>query len=475
MMDRFIVPEHVMPASRRLLQSHPLVVFGVALLGGSLVWQPWLAARGESPAAFDRRYIPAGCVASRSNTAGMLPRRALRWPDAALPATALGATRDLHHGLLAARGGQQPTGASQSAEQQRVERLSRRATDRVRALAAEADELASRERTLLEELRRLELDRQIKTEELATIDSDLAETTGRLGETATRIADLEREADAQRPVVEARLVALYKMGAARYTRLLLGADDLRAIGRASRLIGSLARRDQEQFERHRRTLADLQASRTTLETRQADVATLQDAARAARRALERSIASRTALVEDIDSRRDLTAQLAGELEAARQRLETALAEFAAGASPAASGTALALPLQPFRGQIQPPVPGEVTVAFGTPRPTEFGTTIAGGGIELAVTPGEPVYAIHDGEVAFVGEFEGLGTLVIVSHGDQAFSLYGYLASLAVRQGVWINERTQVGTAGISPTGDPAVYFELRIDGRPVDPVEWLQP
>ena len=399
-----------MPASRTPLPSHPLVLFGVALLGGTLVWQPGLAARG----------------------------------------------------------GQQPP----SAERQRVERLSQRAMDRVRALQTEADELASRERTLLGEIRRLEIDRQIRTEELGVIDGDLAETTGQLEDTATRISDLEREADAQRPLVEARLVALYKMGTPRYTRRLLGAGDLRALGRNYRLIGSLARRDREQFDDLRETVTDLQVSRSTLEARQVEVAALQEAARAARRALDRTIASQTALVEEIDTRRDLTAQLAGELEAAREQLEAPLAELAAGGSPGA--TTLALPLRPFRGQIEPPVPGEVTVPFGAPRPTEFGTTIAGGGIELAATPGESVYAIHEGEVVSVGTFEGLGTLVIVSHGDQAFSLYGYLASLAVHEGGQVDERAELGTAGVSPTGDATVYFELRIDGRPVDPVEWLK-
>ena len=399
-----------MPASRTPLPLHPLVLFGVALLGGTLVWQPGLAARG----------------------------------------------------------GQQPP----SAERQRVERLSQRAMDRVRALQTEADELASRERTLLGEIRRLEIDRQIRTEELGVIDGDLAETTGQLEDTATRISDLEREADAQRPLVEARLVALYKMGTPRYTRLLLGAGDLRALGRNYRLIGSLARRDREQFDDLRETVTNLQVSRSTLEARQVEVAALQEAARAARRALDRTIASQTALVEEIDTRRDLTAQLAGELEAAREQLEAPLAELAAGGSPGA--TTLALPLRPFRGQIEPPVPGEVTVPFGAPRPTEFGTTIAGGGIELAATPGESVYAIHEGEVVSVGTFEGLGTLVIVSHGDQAFSLYGYLASLAVHKGGQVDERAELGTAGVSPTGDATVYFELRIDGRPVDPVEWLK-
>ena len=396
----------------------------------------------------------------------MLPRRAL--PHGHIT---VGATRDLHHGLLSAGGEQQPTGASPSAERQRVDRLSGRISDRIRALQAEADELASRERTLLEEIRRLEIDRQVKAEELAAIEGDLAETTGRIEDTATRMAGLEREADEQRPLVEARLVAIYKMGAPRYTRLLLSADNLRAIGRTYRLMGSLARRDREQLEEYRQTLAELQTSRATLETRQAEIAALQDAARAARRALDRAIASQTTLVDEIDTRRDLTAQLTGELEAARQRLETALTDLAAGTSPAA--TTLMLPLRPFRGQIEPPVPGEVTLPFGAPRLTEFATTIAGIGIELAVTPGESVYAIHEGEVSFVGDFRELGNLVIVSHGDQAFSLYGYLATLAVHEGIRVEQRAELGTAGFSPTGDPTLYFELRIDGWPVDPVEWL--
>ncbi len=54
-----------------------------------------LAARGESPAAFDRRCIPSDGVASRSHTAGILPRRALS--DGRM--AGLGATRDFHHGL----------------------------------------------------------------------------------------------------------------------------------------------------------------------------------------------------------------------------------------------------------------------------------------------------------------------------------------------------------------------------------------
>ena len=59
-----------------------------------------LTARGASPAAFDARGIPGDCVATRSNTASILARRAL----SAGRRTRLGATRDLHHGLLSRDG-----------------------------------------------------------------------------------------------------------------------------------------------------------------------------------------------------------------------------------------------------------------------------------------------------------------------------------------------------------------------------------
>ncbi|MEE2637669.1 MAG: peptidoglycan DD-metalloendopeptidase family protein, partial [Acidobacteriota bacterium] len=137
-------------------------------------------------------------------------------------------------------------------------------------------------------------------------------------------------------------------------------------------------------------------------------------------------------------------------------------------------TRITLPLRPFKGEIEAPVPGNVTASFCGERPSAFRTTVARGGIEFAVVVGEPIRAVHEGQVAFAGPFEELGTLVIVDHGDQSFSLYGYLQSLQTSAGAWVDAGAELGTAGSSPTGAPALYFELRVDGRPVDPLEWLK-
>jgi septal ring factor EnvC (AmiA/AmiB activator) len=85
-----------------------------------------------------------------------------------------------------------------------------------------------------------------------------------------------------------------------------------------------------------------------------------------------------------------------------------------------------------------------------------------------------VAAVHEGTVAFADLFTGYGTLVIVEHGGGAFSLYGYLDKAQVARGQRVEAGTAVGVSGRNPSGNPALYFELRIDGRPVDPLQWLQ-
>jgi len=82
--------------------------------------------------------------------------------------------------------------------------------------------------------------------------------------------------------------------------------------------------------------------------------------------------------------------------------------------------------------------------------------------------------VHDGTVAFAGQFTGYGNLVIVDHGDGAHSLYGHLRSVGVQRGSPVDTHAEVGESGRNPAGNPALYFELRVDGKPVDPLQWLK-
>ena len=359
-------------------------------------------------------------------------------------------------------------------ERSRVERLARRARERIRALQRGADELAAKERSLLDELRRLEIKRQLRAEELAQIDAELEDTTHQLAETTEQVEGLERTVVAQQPGVEARLVELYKLGRPRYSRLLLGVRDLRSLGRAYRVVSALAELDRQRVTEHRQALDALKSLQSTLEKRQELVTVLREEMRRTRRGLDGPIAAQSDLVQSIDDRRDLTAQLTGELQLAQRQLrrEVTLAEMAAGSQ--SRPVFVALPLRLFRGDLERPVDGDMAAPFGQHQQTQFGTTIVRNGIEISAAQGSLVTAVHEGQVAFADTFTGFGNLVILDHGGQSYSLYGYLSFLAVQRGAHVDRHEVLGTVGRAPAGPTALCFELRIDGKPVDPVEWLK-
>ena len=143
---------------------------------------------------------------------------------------------------------------------------------------------------------------------------------------------------------------------------------------------------------------------------------------------------------------------------------------------------MSLPLKPFRGALPWPANGVVISRFGPPPPApSAGQTPAWGtvrqgrnGIEISMAEGRPVRAVHEGTVAFADPYTGYGNLVIVDHGDSAYSLYGHLDALDVKKGDHVDPQTRLGSSGRNPNGNPALYFELRIDAKPVDPLQWLK-
>jgi septal ring factor EnvC (AmiA/AmiB activator) len=120
------------------------------------------------------------------------------------------------------------------------------------------------------------------------------------------------------------------------------------------------------------------------------------------------------------------------------------------------------------------VSGRVLTRFGPSRDSRFGTAIVRNGIEIAAKEGTPVKAVHGGVVAYAAPFAGFGTLVIVDHGGGAFTMYGHLGEVRVERGTRLPRQAVIGTVGVAPAGTEALYFEVRVDGRPADPLQWLR-
>jgi septal ring factor EnvC (AmiA/AmiB activator) len=348
-----------------------------------------------------------------------------------------------------------------------------RAAARIKQLQREADGLASRERTLLEDLRKLEVERDLRAEQVNASTLELQRIERELDDTATRIAALERTAESQLPDLAARMVELYKVGNGGYVRMLMSVDDLRDMGRAYRFVSGLQGLDRRRVAEHRRTLADLRKAQAALEGRRSQASLAQAEVARARDAAAQAVAAHEELIRRIDERRDLASQLMGELEAARQRLQRTLEDAAQGRQPEA-GVVASLPLRPFKGELEWPVAGTVTGGFGRQVNRRFHTSVVSNGLRISAEASTPVAAVHDGVVAYATTFTGFGNLVIIDHGAVTFSLYGYLADIDVVSGERVAQGQRLGSVGTSLEGEPSLYFELRIDGKPVDPLQWLK-
>jgi lipoprotein NlpD len=101
-----------------------------------------------------------------------------------------------------------------------------------------------------------------------------------------------------------------------------------------------------------------------------------------------------------------------------------------------------------------------------------------GGVGLRIDGefGQPVLAAADGRVVYTGSgLRGYGQLVILSHERGWLSAYGHNSSVLVRESEQVRAGQRIATMGHGPAQQPMLYFEIRLDGRPVDPLTQLPP
>jgi lipoprotein NlpD len=114
-----------------------------------------------------------------------------------------------------------------------------------------------------------------------------------------------------------------------------------------------------------------------------------------------------------------------------------------------------------------PTEGKVVVEFG-------GRPGSGTGILVNGEPGQPVRAAAAGRVVYSGGgLIGYGQLIIIKHNDTYLSAYGHNASLLVREGEAIERGQRIATMGEGPGREPRLHFEIRRNGKPVDPRQYL--
>ncbi|MEQ9416498.1 MAG: peptidoglycan DD-metalloendopeptidase family protein [Salinisphaeraceae bacterium] len=98
------------------------------------------------------------------------------------------------------------------------------------------------------------------------------------------------------------------------------------------------------------------------------------------------------------------------------------------------------------------------------------------GIDIGGKAGDTVHAAQAGRVVYSGTgLKGYGNLVIIKHDEQFLSAYGYNRKLLVEQGRQVKVGEAIAEMGVGPNQQPALHFEVRRDGAPINPREVLPP
>ena len=283
---------------------------------------------------------------------------------------------------------------------------------------------------------------------------------------AARAEALRKVADADRPDIEARLVQLYKLGRAGYWRLLLDVDDLRSLGRAYRTAAAMTHLDRERIQRISERSTRSPTSADAAGSHRVELAELEEKAtrRRARRSIARCKAARRW------SRRSTRGAIStrsgpASCEAAQQRLQSSVAALDGAAPRSRSGRFKARCPGPCAARSLAVRPSTEQPVRHRHRPQRHRDRCA---------EGQPVRAVH----------EGAGRVRRPVHRlrqprDRRARRARVLALRpperpSGRAGRRVEAQAPLGRSGLNPNGVPALYFELRVDGKPVDPLQWLQ-
>jgi lipoprotein NlpD len=114
-----------------------------------------------------------------------------------------------------------------------------------------------------------------------------------------------------------------------------------------------------------------------------------------------------------------------------------------------------------------PTAGRINVEFGAKPGTGTGVLING-------KIGQPIVAAASGRVVYAGSgLIGYGQLIILKHNETYLSAYGYTASLLVKEGQEVKKGQKIATMGEGPERKPRLHFEIRRNGKPVNPRPFL--
>ncbi len=318
---------------------------------------------------------------------------------------------------------------------------------------------------------------------------ELRQRRGAIEASLAQIQQRENEARAalaEQQALAGKLLRLqYLQGAPDRLRLALEGRDAATAARHIQYYGYIQRSRADLITGLRRKGEELAALQAEASAQRDELARNEaDQARESRR-LEKERSARAAVVTRLAGEIARNRREIGRLKHDEARLARLVDEIARAlaAKPRAEGkprgeavdrvadaSLASKPFASLKGKLRLPVRGELVNRYGERR-EESGVTWKG--LFIRAITGETVHAVADGLVVYADWLRGFGNLLILDHGGGFMSLYAYNEGLLRRVGEKVRAGDPVANVGASgSSADSGLYFELRRDGKPFDPLKW---
>ncbi|WP_194272157.1 murein hydrolase activator EnvC family protein [Xanthomonas citri] len=386
-----------------------------------------------------------------------------------------------------------------SAQSQReTERKLQQLRDELKTISADRRELEGKRGTAAQQLRQADEKVAKTARALSETEAAMRAQEQHLSSLQQERAQLQRGLQSQRTQLAALLRAADQVGRNAPLKVLLSQD---TVGDATRMLADHRYVQNARAQRIHALTTQLDA----LATVEQDIATRRqalDAARAQQKAqaatLQKDRSQQAATVAQLDDRYKQRAEREKAIGQDAKALEQLLANLRAAAAKAeaerraaAEAAAQAKRSKTERSDRPGKTPPKVIANAPAPKVgglswpvagnllAHFNATLPDGhtskGVLIGAPKGTTVTAVADGTVVFSDWMTGYGMILIVDHGNGYMSLYAHNDTLLRDAGASIKRGDAVAKVGSSGgQGVPALYFELRRNGQPVDPSSWLQ-
>jgi len=292
----------------------------------------------------------------------------------------------------------------------------------------------------------------------------------RLNELRRQESELAVTLESQRESLKNQIRAAWMEGESPALKILLNEVEPDRVTRTLTYYEYLSKDTVERLQAFQNSLRELQqaraavqASRVELARTQADLEQRQEQLAATRSQREQTLAALKADIRTRRSERD-------DLDADRKRLEQLLEEVQQAIASIPSPNE-SQPFQSLRNKLPWPAKGRVISSYGA---AYAEGKLRRSGLIMNTSENAEVTAVHYGRVVFANWLRGFGLMTIIDHGDGYMTLYGHSSSLFTEPGDWVAAGETIAVAGrTGGTEDPAVYFEIRQNGKPVNPGSWL--